>query len=111
MEGVGGPFLERSVRALAQDGVAVLYGASAREPARIGLFAFAGELGGSIRSFGVYATDTGTFGRDLAYLAGLVSEGRLIASVGLQRSWRELGPAARALRDCRVKGKAVLLLD
>jgi len=43
MEGAGGPSLERSVGALAPEGVAVLYGASTQEPARIGLFDFAGD--------------------------------------------------------------------
>lgn len=116
MEGVGGPSLERSVGALAPDGAAVLYGASTDEPARIGLFDFAGNrgaegLGGSVRSFGVYATNIDTFGQDLAYLAGLIAEGRLDAPVGLEKSWRELGSAAEALRDRQVKGKAVLSLD
>jgi NADPH:quinone reductase len=108
MEGVGGPALKRSVASLSSDGVVVLYGASAQEPARIGLFDFVGGLGGTIRSFGVYATDVDTFGRDLSYLARLVDEGRLVAPVGLKKGWSELGDAIEALRDRRVNGKAVL---
>lgn len=108
LEGVGGPSLERSIGALTPEGVVVLYGASTEEPARIALIDFAGGLGGSIRSFGVYATGLDTFGEDLEYLATLVSAGRLSAPVGLEKSWRELGEAAAALRDRRVKGKAVL---
>lgn len=113
LEGVGGPSLERSVGVLAPDGVVVLYGASTEEPARIGLFDFAGDrgaggLGGSIHSFGVYATDIETFGLDLGYLAGLVGEGRLVAPVSLEENWRNLGTAVEALRNRRVKGKAVL---
>lgn len=108
MEGVGGPSLERSVGALTPDGVVILYGASTEEPARISLFGFAGGLGGSIRSFGVYSTEIDTFGQDLSYLAGLVGEGRLVAPVGLEKGWRELGPALEALRERRVKGKVVL---
>lgn len=111
MEGVGGPSLERSVAALAPDGLAVLYGASTEEPARIGLFDFAGGLGGAVRSFGVYATDIETFGQDLSYLAALIGEGRLLAPVGLEKNWRELGPAIQALRDRRVRGKAVLTVE
>jgi NADPH:quinone reductase len=108
MEGVGGPSLERSVGALSPDGVVVLYGAATQEPARIGLFDFAGGLGGSIRSFGVYAGHIDTFGRDLSYLAGLVGEGRLVAPVGLEKDWSELGGAIEALQDRRVRGKAAL---
>lgn len=111
MEGVSGPSLERSVRALSSKGVVVLYGAATREPASIGLFDFAGGLGGSIRSFGVYATGNDTFGRDLSYLAGLIDEGKLASPVDLEKNWRELNSAIEALRERRVKGKAVLSLD
>lgn len=108
MEGVGGPSLERSVGALTPDGTVVLYGASTEEPARIGLFDFAGGLGGAVRSFGVYSKGIDTFGQDLSYLARLVGDGTLVAPVGLEEGWRELGPALEALRDRRVRGKAVL---
>lgn len=113
LEGVGGLSLERSVRALSSEGVVVLYGAATQEPASIGLFDFAGGggLGGSIRSFGAYATDNYTFGEDLSYLSGLIEEGRLVSPVDLEKNWRELGSAIEALRERRVRGQAVLSMD
>jgi NADPH2:quinone reductase len=111
MEGVGGPSLERSVRALAPGGVAVLYGAAAGEPARLALSDFAAAPGARVHGFFVYQTGVETFGRDLSYLARLMGTGRLEAQVGLQVSWRDLGSATEALRERRVNGKVVLKVD
>jgi NADPH:quinone reductase-like Zn-dependent oxidoreductase len=111
MEGVGGASLERSVRALAQHGVVMLYGAVGGEPARLGLSDFASHRGGRVQSFFIYATDVSTFGRDLGFLAGLVGDGRLRPQVGLEVSWRDLGAGIAALRERRVNGKVVLRID
>jgi NADPH2:quinone reductase len=111
MEGVGGPSLERSVQALAQHGVAVLYGAVAGQPARLGLADFARHLGGRVQAFFIYGTDVRTFGKDLGFLARLVAEGRLRPQVGLEVSWRDLATGIAALRERRVNGKVVLRID
>jgi NADPH:quinone reductase len=112
MEGVGGPSLERSLRALARAGVVVLYGRASGEEARVGLGSFTsgGHLG-RIQSFFIYETDVRTFGRDLGFLASLLGSGQLEPQIGLEVSWRDLGTAVAALRDRRVNGKAVLLVD
>lgn len=111
MEGVGGPSLERSVRALAPGGVIALYGAVSGQQARVGLGDFASGRGGRIQSFFVYETGTETFGVDLALLARLVAGGRLRPQIGLMVSWRDLGRAVEALRRRQVAGKVVLNVD
>jgi NADPH:quinone reductase-like Zn-dependent oxidoreductase len=111
MEGVGGASLERSVRALAQHGVVMLYGAVGGETTHLGLSDFASHRGGRVQSFFIYATDVSTFGRDLGFLAGLVGEGRLRPQIGLEVSWRDVGAGIAALRERRVNGKVVLRID
>ena len=91
MEGVGGPSLERSVRALARDGIVVLYGGAGGAPAQLALGHFSGRPGARVQGFFVFETGPETFGRDVAYLARLIGAGRLRAEVGLEVSWRELG--------------------
>jgi NADPH:quinone reductase len=111
LESVGGPSLERSLRALAPRGTIVVFGVASGEGARVGLGSFAPGRGGRIQSFFIYETGVETFGRDLAYLASLLARGDLRPQIGLEVSWRDLGTALAALRDRRVNGKAVLLID
>ncbi len=111
LEGVGGPSLERSLGALAPGGVVQLYGAAAPEPARISLGSFGRAPHSRIEPFFVYQTGEETFGRDLAFMARLVAEGRLQPQVGLEVNWREVVPALEALRDRKVQGKVVLHID
>jgi NADPH:quinone reductase-like Zn-dependent oxidoreductase len=111
LEGVGGPSLERSLHALARNGVVVLYGGASGVPAQLSLRDFGGRPGGRVQGFFVFETGVETFGRDLTYLAGLIGAGRLTPQIGLQVSWRELGRAVTALRDRQVNGKAVLTVD
>ena len=111
MEGVGGPSLERSVHALAKDGVVALYGSASGVPARIGLGDFSAGPLGRIQSFFIYQTGVETFGKDLGFLARLVGEGRLRPQVGLDVSWRQLGMAVEQLRSRQVSGKVVLRID
>jgi NADPH:quinone reductase-like Zn-dependent oxidoreductase len=111
LEGVGGPSLERSLDALAPGGVVQLYGAAAPEPAKISLGSFRGAPHSRIEPFLIYQTGEETFGRDLAFMARLIGEGRLQPQIGLQVSWREVERALDALRDRRVRGKVVLDID
>lgn len=108
LEGVGGPSLERSVGALAPGGVVQLYGAAAPEPARISLGTFGRAPHSRIEPFFVYQTGEETFGRDLAFMARLVAEGRLAPQVGLDVDWSEVESALDALETRRVQGKVVL---
>jgi NADPH:quinone reductase-like Zn-dependent oxidoreductase len=111
LEGVGGPSLERSLRALARGGVVVLYGGASGELARVGLSSFNPGRRGRIQSFFIYETEVETFGRDLGFLAALLGGGQLEAQIGLEVSWRELGTAVAALRGREVNGKVVLDVD
>jgi NADPH2:quinone reductase len=111
MESVGGPVLEASLRSMASGGVAVLYGTASGEPARVTLGSFAGKHGVCIRSFYIYQSGVDTFGEDLRFLVGLVAAGRLRPQIGNTASWRETAGAIQALRDRRVRGKVVLLVD
>jgi NADPH:quinone reductase-like Zn-dependent oxidoreductase len=111
LESVGGPSLERSLRALAPGGVVILYGGASGEAARIGLSSFVPGRRGRIQSFFIYETDVRTFGRDLGFLVSLMDLGKLEPQVGLEVSWKDLGAAVSALRDRRVNGKAVLLIE
>jgi NADPH:quinone reductase-like Zn-dependent oxidoreductase len=111
LEGVGGPSLERSLRALARAGVVVLYGGASGEGARVALSSFNPGHLGRIQSFFIYETDVATFGRDLAFLARLLGSGQLEAQIGLEVSWRDFGTAVSSLRDRKVNGKVVLHVD
>lgn len=111
LEGVGGPSFRQSVRALAPNGVMVLYGTAAAEDGSFRLSDFSGRHNARIQSFFIYETGVETFGQDLSFLAGLVGEGKLRPQIGLQVSWRDLGNAIEALRERRVNGKVVLTID
>lgn len=45
---------------------------------------------------------------DLATLVRLVAEGVLVVEIGWRGSWPRIGEAAKALRERRINGKAVL---
>lgn len=111
LEGVGGPSLDRSLAALGPGGVVQLYGAAAPEPARISLRTFGGAPHSRIEPFFVYQTGEETFGRDLAFMARLIAEGRLAPQVGLDVSWRDIVDALEALRNRQVRGKVVIRID
>jgi NADPH2:quinone reductase len=111
LDSVGGPVLEASIRAMAPGGVVVLFGRASDQPAQVSLPGFAGKHGVSIRSFYIYQTGVDTFGEDLAFLARLVGDGRLRPLIGAERSWGEAAAVVRALRERRLHGKAVLLVD
>jgi NADPH2:quinone reductase len=111
MESVGGPVLETSLKSLAAGGVVVLYGGASGQPARVGLGSFGGKAGTSIRSFFIYQTGVETFGKDLAYLAGLVAAERLRPQVGFTASWRDTAAGIKSLSDREVRGKVVMWVD
>jgi NADPH:quinone reductase-like Zn-dependent oxidoreductase len=111
LDAVGGPVLERAIRALGPGGTAVLFGMASGERARVGLFDFQHGAGARLQPFRLYLTDVNTFGKDLGFLARSIDEGRIEAPIGLQVSWNELPRAMEALRDRRVRGKVVFTTD
>jgi NADPH:quinone reductase-like Zn-dependent oxidoreductase len=114
LDGVGGPVLADAIHHLAKEGTVAAYGvAGGRPQTPLAFYDFAqggGQLGRLIAFF-VYATGEETFGEDLAVLAGLVADGRLVVHKGVLRDWGETRDAVRALRDREVTGKVVLTVD
>ena len=58
--------------------------------------------------FLLYATGEETFGEDLRFLAGLVSDGRLRVEAGVSWDWSRNAEAVEALRQRQVTGMVVL---
>lgn len=106
-EGVGGASLDASIGKLAPDGVAVLYGASAPEPASLSLESFGSAPDARVEPFFSwrYAEHNGA---DLATLVSFVADGRLDVALGFEGTWDQLNEAMEALADRRFGGKAVL---
>ena len=64
--------------------------------------------GGRVEGFFLYQTGEETFPGDLAFLLGLIADGRLDPQVPVVRDWSETVEAVDSLRDRRATGKVVL---
>jgi NADPH2:quinone reductase len=107
LDGVGGRVLTDSVHHLTPGGTAVTYG-TLGGPAPLALMDF--PRGASCQIVPLYhAYPLVTRGDDLAVLVGLVTDGRLRPLVGMMGDWTETREALEALRERRVRGKAVLI--
>ncbi len=110
LDGVGGQVLAAAVRRLATGGVATAYGVASGQRTDIAFHDFAeGAPGARLEGFFVYRTGEETFGQDLAALALLVAEGRLIPQIGAPRDWSATPDAVMALRRHEAAGKLVLV--
>lgn len=109
LDGIGGRALEAAIRKVAPAGSVVLIGASDPEPGRVALTSFFGHEDATLRTY-FSALAPSPVSADLAYLAGLLGEGRLHAHLGFTAPWEELPQAIEALAGGRVDGKAVLTL-
>jgi NADPH2:quinone reductase len=108
LESAGGASLAGAIEHVAPDGLIVLIGNSSQEPTPLDFAAFmAGHEDARIQNF-ASAREEAHAGADLALLLDLLAAGRLVADVGFEAPWSELGTALDALRDRRVAGKAVL---
>jgi len=106
LDGIGGQVLTDAVHRLAPGGTAVTYG-TLGGPAPLALLDF--PRGASCAVVPLFhAYPLGTRGDDLALLVGLVAGGRLKPLLGMVRDWRETLTVLDALRERRVRGKAVL---
>ena len=109
LDGVGGQVLTAAVRRLAPGGLVTAYGVASGERSDIAFYDFSGAApGGRVQGFFVYATGEQTFGEDLALLAGMVADGRLIPQVGDPRDWADAAGSVIALRERQATGKVVL---
>jgi NADPH:quinone reductase-like Zn-dependent oxidoreductase len=112
LESVGGASLTTSLKLVARDGTVVLFGNSSGEESTVSFGIFAGRAHAKLYAFFIYESgEPPTFGADLAVLAGEIGAGRLKPQMGLTASWRDPLGALDALRQRKLQGKAVLVID
>ena len=106
VDGIGGQVLTDSVHHLNPGGTAVTYGTLGGS-APLGLLDFPrGPSCKVVPLFHGYPEETR--GQDLAVLVDLVADGRVKPLLGLVRDWKDTLEVLDALRERRVRGKAVL---
>jgi NADPH:quinone reductase-like Zn-dependent oxidoreductase len=112
LESVGGESLSMALKEVARDGTVVVFGNSSGQESSISFGSFAGRAHATVYAFFVYESgEPPTFGADLSLLAAEIAAGRLDPIVGVQASWNDPRPALDSLRERRMEGKAVLLID
>ena len=106
LDGIGGQVLTDAVHRLNPGGTAVTYG-TLGGPAPLGLLDFPrGPSCKLVPLFHGYPEETR--GEDLAVLVSLVAGGQVKPLLGLVRDWKDTLGVLDALRERRVRGKAVL---
>ncbi|KAB2383695.1 zinc-binding dehydrogenase [Actinomadura montaniterrae] len=105
IDSVGGPQLVQAWDKLAPGGSLQSVGWTSGEPAVFPPYATVGPAK-SLNSF----LNQGEFGGDLATLIQLVTEGALTVEIGWRGSLEQVAEAAKALRERRVSGKAILAI-
>jgi len=112
LESAGGASLAAAIRLIAPKGIVVVFGNSSGEPTTLGFADFRGAPNARVQSFSYFTSDPeGRFSEDLALLVALVADGSLRPQIGAERSWRDITSVAEDLRERRVRGKAVLLVE
>ena len=112
LESVGGDSLAHAIKLVEAKGTVVVYGNSSGEPTTIAFADFRPAPNSRVQSFSYfYSESEDRFAPDLALLVSLIADGSLQPQIGVERSWREFTAVAEQLRDRRVAGKAVLLVD
>src|SRR6266851_388691 len=112
LESAGGASLAHAIKLVEAKGTVVVYGNSSGEPTTLSFADFRGALNSRVQSFGYFTSEAeDRFAPDLALLVSLIADGSLRPQIGVERSWRDIAAVAEQLRDRRVAGKAVLLVD
>jgi NADPH:quinone reductase-like Zn-dependent oxidoreductase len=112
LESAGGASLAKAIQLVEARGTVVVYGNSSTEPTTIGFANFRGAPNCRIQSFSYFTSEAEErFAPDLALLVSLIADGSLKPQIGVERSWRDILQVADQLRDRRVAGKAVLLVE
>ena len=112
LESAGGRSLAKAIQLVEPKGTIVVYGNSSTEPTTISFADFRGAANARIQSFSYFTSEAEErFGPDLALLVSLIADGSLKPRIGAERSWRDILPVADQLRERRIAGKAVLLVD
>ena len=111
LESVGGDAFGETLLKLERDGLLVWYGQASQQPARADFFALAGgPIDVTIRTL-TYWRQADRDGEDLATLVALVAAGRLHPEIGETAYWTETPTVLADVRDRRVRGNAVLVLE
>jgi NADPH:quinone reductase-like Zn-dependent oxidoreductase len=112
LESAGGTSLAHAVKLIEAKGTIVVYGNSSGEPTMLAFADFRGAPNARVQSFSYFSSESeDRFAPDLALLVSLIADGSLKPQIGAKRSWRDIAAVAERLRDRRVAGKAVLLID
>jgi NADPH:quinone reductase len=112
LESAGGASLAAAIRLVAPKGSVVVFGNSSSEPTTFSFADFRGAPNARVQSFSYYTSEPeGRFAEDLGLLVALVADGSLRPQIGAQRTWREVTAVAEDLRERRISGKAVLLVE
>jgi NADPH2:quinone reductase len=109
LESVGGSALNAAISKIVPGGTIVLLGTSSGEGAPVTVFDFlGGHENATIQNYISYASKDPD-GADLAILAALVDQGRLVPSLGHVADWAELAAAITLFRERKVPGGKVVL--
>ena len=113
IESIGGAVLAQTLAKMAPGGTAVSLGASSDESTTFDVLALVRR--GAITLYAISLFQEmerqGVGARALGDLLALVAAGKLDPQIGLQGSWREMGPMLAALGARQVAGKAVAVID
>jgi NADPH:quinone reductase-like Zn-dependent oxidoreductase len=112
LESAGGASLAHAVKLVEAKGVVVVFGNSSGEPTTLTFADFRGAPNSRVQSFSYFTSEAEErFAPDLTLLVSLVANGSLKPRIGVERSWSAIAAVADQLRDRKVPGKAVLLID
>ncbi len=113
IESIGGATLAQALACMAPGGTVVSLGASSDEPTTFDVLALVRRGAITLYALSLFQEmeRQGVGSRELGDLLELVAAGKLDPQIGLQGSWREMGPMLAALGDRRVTGKAVAIVD
>lgn len=112
LESVGGVSLEGALKRLEPRGTVVVFGNSSGEPSTLSFGDFGEAQNARLQTFFSFTAEPeDRFAPDLTLLVSLLADVSLKPQIGVERSWREIVPVLADLRERRVNGKAVLLVD
>jgi NADPH2:quinone reductase len=112
LESAGGPSLAKALQLVEPKGTVVVYGNSSTESTTLGFADFRGAPNSRLQGFSYFTSEAeDRFAPDLALLVSLIANGSLRPKIGVERSWHDMLEVAGQLRERRVAGKAVLLVD
>jgi NADPH2:quinone reductase len=112
LESGGGASLAKAIQIIDAKGTVVVHGNSSGDATTVSFADFRGAPNSRVQSFSYFTSEAEErFAPDLALLVSLIADGSLKPQIGVERSWRDIAQVAEQLRERRVSGKAVLLVD